>query len=67
MGDKNTVNDIVSRADELLEWQEDFYKDLHSHPELSMEEERTRGVIADKLDSLGISSQEIGCGFVGTV
>ena len=67
MGDKNTVNDIVSRADELLEWQEDFYKDLHSHPELSMEEERTRGVIADKLDELGISNQEIGGGVVGTV
>lgn len=67
MGDKNTVNDIVSRADELLEWQEDFYKDLHSPPELSMEEERTRGVIADKLDELGISNQEIGGGVVGTV
>ncbi|MDO5031445.1 amidohydrolase [Corynebacterium sp.] len=35
------------RAD--LSWQKAFYEDLHSHPELSHEEERTAARIRDKL------------------
>ena len=33
-----------------LSWQRAFYEDLHAHPELSHEEERTAGRILEKLD-----------------
>jgi metal-dependent amidase/aminoacylase/carboxypeptidase family protein len=32
---------------------EDFYKDLHAHPELSMQEERTSGKAAERLEAAG--------------
>jgi amidohydrolase len=32
---------------------EDFYKDLHAHPELSMQEERTSGKAAERLETAG--------------
>ena len=33
-----------------LSWQRAFYEDLHSHPELSHEEERTARCILGQLD-----------------
>jgi hippurate hydrolase len=30
-----------------------IYKDLHRHPELSMQEHRTAGIAADHLEKLG--------------
>ena len=44
-----SIAHILDRAAEATQWQETLYKDLHQHPELSMEEERTRGVIVEKL------------------
>ena len=32
---------------------EDFYKDLHANPELSMQEERTSGKAAERLEGAG--------------
>src|SRR6201987_875323 len=32
---------------------ESVYKDIHSHPELSMQEKRTAGIAADRLRSAG--------------
>ena len=32
---------------------EDFYKDLHANPELSMQEERTSGKAAERLEAVG--------------
>ncbi len=40
---------IDDRTDELV----GLYKDLHSHPELSLQETRTAGIVADKLRPLG--------------
>jgi len=34
-------------------WDE-FYRDLHRHPELSFQEHRTAGIVADRLRSLGL-------------
>lgn len=51
--------------DSIRSWQEDLYRDLHRHPELSFHEERTRGVIAENLTSFGYRTQEIGGGVVG--
>jgi amidohydrolase len=45
---------------------EAIYTDLHRHPELSFQETRTAGVIAQKLDELGITAEE-GVGKTGVV
>lgn len=43
------VADILSRHGADLSWQQDFYEDLHRHPELSHEEERTAAKILEAL------------------
>lgn len=61
-----SIADILAHASDATEWQEALYKDLHQHPELSMAEERTRGVIADKLREFpGVEVLELGGGIVG--
>lgn len=45
---------------------EAIYVDLHKHPELSFQETRTAGVIADKLTELGLPFEE-GVGRTGVV
>jgi len=51
----------------ILDELEDLYKDVHSHPELSMQETRTAGIAADRLRAAGFEvSEEIGnTGVVG--
>ncbi|HEY7908597.1 MAG TPA: M20 family metallopeptidase [Thermomicrobiales bacterium] len=54
--DTPTANatDVVLRGlDGLLPDLESLYKDIHSHPELSMQETRTAGLAADKLRVAG--------------
>ncbi|MGH6955157.1 MAG: amidohydrolase, partial [Caulobacteraceae bacterium] len=44
---------ILASLDRLLPDLEALYKDLHSHPELSMQETRTAGVAAERLRAAG--------------
>src|ERR1700675_4700865 len=44
---------IFANLDGLLAERETIYKDVHSHPELSMQEERTAGVAANNLRAVG--------------
>jgi len=44
---------VDSLADELVE----IRRDLHAHPELAWQEERTTGVVAQRLDTAGIQLQ----------
>jgi amidohydrolase len=44
---------ILANLDGLLPDLESLYKDLHSHPELSMHEERTARIAADRLGATG--------------
>src|SRR5271168_2916795 len=44
---------VLVNLDGLLPELETIYKDIHSHPELSMQEERTAGVAADHLRAAG--------------
>ena len=44
---------ILARLDALLPELESVYKDIHSHPELSMQEHRTAGVAENRLRSAG--------------
>ena len=39
-----STSDILSSVDQLLPDLESLYKDIHSHPELSMQETRTAGI-----------------------
>lgn len=44
---------VLSKLDGLLPDLEAFYKDVHAHPELSMQETRTAGLVADRLRAAG--------------
>src|ERR1700692_3041148 len=44
---------VLANLDGLLAELETIYKDIHSHPELSMQEERTASVAADHLRAAG--------------
>ena len=39
---------VLAGLGEVRSWQEDFYRDLHQHPELSHQEHRTAGKVADQ-------------------
>lgn len=47
-------------------WQEDVYRDLHRHPELSHQERRTAGMVADRLRGWGFDVRT-GIGGTGVV
>jgi hippurate hydrolase len=44
---------VLGNLDDLLPDLEALYKDVHSHPELSMQETRTAGLAADRLRAAG--------------
>src|SRR3984893_2899007 len=67
----NTIAAISSdpalrNLDALLPDLADLYKDVHSHPELSMQETRTSGLAADHLRAAGFEVTE-GVGKTGVV
>src|SRR5689334_11383161 len=47
------AGEILANLNLLLPDLESVYKDLHSHPELSMEENRTARIVADRLRAAG--------------
>ncbi|HET8615877.1 MAG TPA: amidohydrolase [Actinomycetales bacterium] len=54
---------VLQGLDDVRGWQEDVYRDLHAHPELSHAETRTAGVVADRLRAAGC---EVHTGVGGT-
>lgn len=55
MGKKTATpsNAVLANLSPLLPALESTYKDVHAHPELSMHEERTAGIAADRLRAAG--------------
>jgi hippurate hydrolase len=53
MSEKAQVEEVLSDLGTLVPDLESVYKDIHSHPELSMQEKRTAGVAADHLRAAG--------------
>ena len=53
MGEKAQTEKVLANLGILVPDLEAVYKDIHSHPELSMQENRTAGVAADHLRSAG--------------
>ncbi|WP_372698734.1 amidohydrolase [Arthrobacter sp. JSM 101049] len=63
-----SIPDIFATLDAQLDWQRDLYKDLHRHPELSSEENRTAERIESELAGIGYAVQRIGgTGVVGVL
>ena len=49
------MSDIhVSSGGDLVPAWDEFYRDLHRHPELSFSEHRTAGIVAERLRALGL-------------
>ena len=57
---------VLSKLDNILPDLEALYKDVHSHPELSMQETRTAGLAADRLRAAGYEVKT-GIGKTGVV
>jgi amidohydrolase len=53
MTDERSEAVFSSGLDDMLADLEEFYKDVHRHPELSMQEERTAALVAERLQSAG--------------
>lgn len=57
---------VLKRLPEVRAWQEPLYRDLHQNPELSHQENRTAGVVAERLRRSGLTVHE-GVGGTGVV
>ena len=59
----------MAPIDEVRSWQEDLYRDLHQHPELSRQEHRTAAAVADRLRLAGldVTTGVGGTGVVGVL
>jgi len=62
-----SIATVLTRLHETSVWQEDIYKDIHAHPELSFQETKTAALVASKLKEFGYEViEEIGrTGVVG--
>ena len=50
----SSVQSVLSGLESIRAWVEDFYRDLHEHPELSHKEIETADKVARRLEDLGI-------------
>ena len=60
------VTTVLTGLDDVRGWQEELYRDLHRHPELSHQERRTAQRVAERLRSAGFEVHE-GVGGTGVV
>ena len=52
------VSQLLGKIEQILPMTEALYKDLHQHPELSLQEIRTSGIVARKLREAGFEVTE---------
>jgi amidohydrolase len=69
MASDSAVTSVLSGQEAARSWQEDLYRDVHQHPELSHQEHRTAGLVADRLRQAGFEVHEKvgGTGVVGVL
>ena len=53
MSDGSTTDSVLQGLHDTLEDLEALYEDIHSHPELSMQEQRTARIAAERLKGTG--------------
>lgn len=62
------LGDAMNGIDQIQPWQEEFYKDLHRHPDVWGEEARTAEKVTRKLQEVGADEiLQIGGGVVGII
>jgi hippurate hydrolase len=66
MGDGSASDSVLRGLHDALDDLEALYKDIHSHPELSMQEKRTAGLAAERLKAAQFEVTE-GVGNTGVV
>src|SRR4051794_31124408 len=64
-----TSDAVLAGLDDVLPRVRDLYRDIHQHPELSMQEERTAGIAAESLQncSYDVTTGVGGTGVVGVL
>jgi hippurate hydrolase len=62
----NAVESVLAGLETARPWQEHLYRELHQHPELSHEEQRTAALVAARLRGAGFDVHE-GIGGTGVV
>jgi amidohydrolase len=62
----SAASSVLAGLDGCRPWQEDLYRDVHQHPELSHQEQRTAGLVAGRLRGAGYEVHE-GIGGTGVV
>src|SRR3954453_20853514 len=69
MPSDTAVASVLAGLESTRPWQEEMYRDLHEHPELSHQEQRTAGVVAARLRHAGFEVHERvgGTGVVGVL
>lgn len=63
---KTSIAEVLAGLPETSHWQEQLYKDIHAHPELSFQETKTAALSASKLKEFGYEVLE-GIGRTGVV
>src|SRR3954451_25422245 len=69
LASESAVSAVLSGLETSRPWREELYRDLHQHPELSHQEVRTAGLVADRLRAAGfeVHEQVGGTGVVGVL
>jgi amidohydrolase len=62
----SAASSVLAGLENARSWQEELYRDVHQHPELSHQEQRTAGLVADRLRAAGYEVHE-GVGGTGVV
>src|SRR3954468_6619749 len=62
----SAVASVLAGLESSRSWQEELYRDVHQHPELSHQETRTAGLVAERLGAAGYEVHE-GVGGTGVV
>src|SRR6476646_5436837 len=62
----SSIAEVLAGLRETSVWQEQVYKDIHAHPELSFQETKTASLVASKLKELGYEVLE-GVGRTGVI
>src|SRR3569623_1795379 len=65
-GAGSSTASVLTGLDRTRPWQEDFYRHLHQHPELSHQEHQTAAAVAQRLRAFGYQVHE-GIGGTGVV
>src|SRR4051812_25246472 len=66
MASDAVASSVLAGLEHSRSWQEKLYRDVHQHAELSHQEQRTAGLVADRLRGAGYEVHE-GVGGTGVV